>query len=129
MVVVTADHGASFTKGELFRGVSEGNLHEIVWTPLIIKAPGERDGRVDDTLVRSIDLLPTVADQLEVDVPWRLDGRPVRPGPTEGEVRVFRWEENELEPDDGDFLTINAAEGFERMLDVPPGRTGDDELA
>jgi hypothetical protein len=129
MVIVTADHGAAFTPGEPFRGVSEGNLHETVWTPLVVKAPDEHEGRVDDTLVRSIDLLPTVAEQLEVDVPWRLDGRPIRPGPTEGEVRVFRWDENELEPDDGDFITIDAAEGFQRVLDEPPGREGDDDLA
>jgi hypothetical protein len=130
MIIVTADHGASFTKSEPFRGMSEGNLHEIVWTPLVVKAPDEHEGRVDDGLVRSIDLVPTVAEQLEVDVPWRLDGRPIRPGgATDGEVRLFRWEENLLDPDDGDFVTVDAEDGYERMLDEPPARQGDDELA
>jgi hypothetical protein len=128
LIVVTADHGASFSPGALFRGVGEENLHEIVWTPLVVKAPGQRQGRVDDTLVRSIDVLPTVAELLEIDVPWRLDGRPMRPGRSDGEVRLFRWDENDLQPDDGHFVTLDGGEGFRRMLDEAPARTGDAEL-
>jgi hypothetical protein len=128
MIVVTADHGAAFTPGALFRGVMEENVHEIVWTPLVIKRPGERAGRVDDTAVRSIDLLPTVAEALDVDVPWELDGRAIGSGRGGGDLKVFRWVESELEPDDGNFITIDGGEGFERMLDAGPARRGDGDL-
>jgi hypothetical protein len=128
MIVVTADHGASFTAGSLYRGMGEENLHEIAWTPLIVKRPGEQSGRVDDTAVRSIDLLPTVADALDVDVPWDLDGRPIRSGRGDGDPKVFRWEENDLQPDDGDLITLDGKEGFTRMLDAPPARADDGAL-
>ena len=128
MIVVTADHGAAFTPGALFRGVMEENLHEIVWTPLLIKRPGEHAGRVDDTAVRSIDLLPTVAEELDVDVPWDIDGRAIRSGRDDGDPKVFRWVESELEPDDGNLITIDGEDGFRRMLDAAPARNGDGRL-
>lgn len=128
LVVVTADHGASFTPETRFRGITEANLHEIVWTPLIVKTPGERSGRVDDTPVRSVDLVPTVADVLDVDIPWPVDGRPIRSGRSSGDPQVFRWDENVLEPEEGDFLTIDGEDGFRRVLDAPPGREGDGDL-
>lgn len=128
LVVVTADHGASFTPETRFRGITEANLHEIVWTPLIVKTPGERSGRVDDTPVRSVDLVPTVADVLDVDIPWPVDGQPIRSGRSSGDPQVFRWDENVLEPEEGDFLTIDGEDGFRRVLDAPPGREGDGDL-
>jgi len=128
LVILTADHGAAFTPGSFFRGLTEKNLHEIAWTPLIVKRPGERSGRVDDTAVRSIDLLPTVAAELDVDVPWELDGRPIRSGRSDGDPKVFRWDESQLEPDDGDLVTLDGEEGFQRMLDAAPARPGDGDL-
>ena len=41
---------------------------------------------------------------------------------------MFRWEENDLQPDDGDFVTLDGEEGFQRVLDAPPARTGDGPL-
>ncbi len=45
LVVVTADHGVAFTKGSLIRGVAKENYPEIMWTPLIVKAPRQTNGR------------------------------------------------------------------------------------
>lgn len=62
VVVVTADHGEGlgdhdwWTHGVLYQ--------EQVRVPLIVKAPGVAGGRRVDSVVRSIDILPTIADCL-----------------------------------------------------------------
>lgn len=125
LVVVTADHGNSFVPDEPWRGVSEGNLAEILWTPLLVKEPGQAEGRVDDANVQSIDVLPTIADILDVDLPWEVDGRPV--GDPEGRdgwrKRVGDWELNELRPDEGVMMTVDGRDAFEDVLaaDWVPG--------
>ncbi len=91
LVVVLADHGVSFRPHSERRRVHAGNLEEIAFVPLLVKAPGQRAGRIVDAHVRTIDLLPTMADILGVPVPWRTDGSSaldVRPG-EHPEVAVF----------------------------------------
>jgi hypothetical protein len=60
----------------------------IADVPLFIKAPGQRRGRIDDDNVRTIDVLPTIAEELGVKLPWRVDGRPADEAGQGGEVRV-----------------------------------------
>ena len=64
LFIVTADHGAGFTGGSPSRGVSAANYEQILWTPLFVKLPGQTRGEVSDRQVRSIDVLPTIADVL-----------------------------------------------------------------
>jgi Sulfatase len=76
LLVVTADHGYSFDVGvRTRRKVSETNVEEIAPVPFFIKAPGQLDGRIDESLMRTVDVLPTVADLLGVRVGWPHDGR------------------------------------------------------
>jgi hypothetical protein len=75
LVVVVADHGVSFRPNGERRRATTGNLEEIAFVPLFIKAPGQTEGNVVDGYARTIDVLPTIADILDVDVPWELDGR------------------------------------------------------
>jgi len=74
LVVVTADHGISFTPGHHVRIPEKGSAHETAWVPLFIKAPHQTEGRVDDRNWEQVDLVPTVADSLVIKVPWRVDG-------------------------------------------------------
>ena len=74
MVVLTADHGNSFTPGQPRRILTDRNAGELMWVPLFLKAPGQARGRVDDRNWEHVDLLPTMADMLGVRVPWRVDG-------------------------------------------------------
>ncbi len=47
LIVVTADHGIAFQVGvETRRSVSASNVEELTPVPLIVKAPGQRRGRV-----------------------------------------------------------------------------------
>ena len=77
LLVVTADHGASFRPGDLPRVVTRTNVGEVASVPLFVKAPRQHHGRVDDSPVESIDLLPTIARALHVRMPWKVEGRPV----------------------------------------------------
>jgi hypothetical protein len=45
--------------------------------PLFIKAPHQSSGVVDTTPARAIDVLPTVAAFLDVELPWLHEGRPL----------------------------------------------------
>ena len=74
LLLVTADHGISFTPGQIPRRLDTDNAHELLWVPLLIKKPGQRTGAVDDRNWEHVDLLPTLADLLGVHVPWPVDG-------------------------------------------------------
>ena len=75
MIVVTADHGIAFEVGVKDRRlVTERNVEQIAPIPLFVKAPGQTTGEVDESFVRTIDIVPTMADLLDAEVPWRHDG-------------------------------------------------------
>jgi hypothetical protein len=75
LIVVTSDHGASFKPGHAFRRLTDDTFMDITPVPLFIKAPNQRDGATTDRNVETIDILPTIAEMLKIDVPWKLDGR------------------------------------------------------
>ena len=75
LVVVTADHGVSFSGGQPVRGSTPRNIDQIAWSPLFIKAPHQRAGRIDDRNAESIDVLPTIASLIGSHLPWKVDGR------------------------------------------------------
>lgn len=76
LVVVTADHGVSLTNGEPHRAVVDGNHPEILWVPMFVKAPGQRSGGPTDANVETVDLLPIMADALDIELTWEIDGVP-----------------------------------------------------
>ena len=80
LVVVTADHGVSFRAGDRRRTPTPTNLHDVANVPLFVKTPGQREGRVADGVVRTIDVLPTIARVLGV----RLTGVDGVPAGTRG---------------------------------------------
>jgi hypothetical protein len=74
LVVITGDHGASFRPGDMRRGISSTNYVDIIHVPLFIKKPFQKEGRLLDWNVESIDILPTIAEILHVQIPWKVDG-------------------------------------------------------
>jgi hypothetical protein len=86
-VVVVADHGYSWEVGvHERRSVTTSNIDEVAPVPLFVAAPGQRRGRASRALVRTTDVLPTLARLLRIRIPWRIDGRPAG----SGEVRDRR---------------------------------------
>jgi hypothetical protein len=75
VVVVTADHGVAFDGGsEDGRLVTRDTITDLAYVPLFVKLPGQTTGRVDDSNLMSIDLLPTVAQAAGVEIPWSVPG-------------------------------------------------------
>lgn len=66
LVVVTADHGVSFRAGDRRRTPTPTNLHDVASVPLLIKTPGQDEARVEGGVVRTIDVLPTIARELGI---------------------------------------------------------------
>lgn len=88
MIVLTADHGESydvspkpappFVPGKLGfrRAATAENLEDIATVPLFVKYPkGHGPTGTDDRYVRTIDILPTIADLLGIDLPFKVDGK------------------------------------------------------
>ena len=76
LIAVVADHGFSFEVGvKDRRTVTRSNIDEIAPVPMFVKAPGQRRGRTSGTYVRTIDVVPTIADILNFKLPYRADGR------------------------------------------------------
>lgn len=88
VVVLTADHGISFTKGTPLRSLVAGDQTAISWTPLLVKAPGQQTGSVDDTNAMTVDVLPTIAELAGIEVPWEIDGRSLISDPRRDEKKV-----------------------------------------
>ena len=90
-IVVTTDHGISFTAGlELgTRNLRPENEHEVAWVPLIVKGPGQSTGEVRDDNVLGIDVAPTLADLAGVDIPWEVDGISLVSGSREDERKPW----------------------------------------
>jgi hypothetical protein len=76
LVVVTADHGIAFDVGVKDRRlVTDRNVEEIAPVPMFVKAPGQTGGEVDQSLMRTLDVTPTIADLLGARIDWPHDGR------------------------------------------------------
>lgn len=74
MVIVVADHGASFVPGEHRRWPYSDNRDDLYRVPLFIKYPDQTSGEIVDLPVFGIDILPTIVDALEIDTDWGFDG-------------------------------------------------------
>jgi len=121
LVVATADHGASFAPRGQFRNLTDDNAHEIAWVPFIVKRPGNAGGgTVDDRNVEVIDLLPTIADVLDVDVPWTIDGRSAFGAPRPTSEKRFRSASLFQDPDAFEEHTFDGRAGLARMLASAP---------
>jgi hypothetical protein len=91
LLVVTADHGVSFRAGQKRRPLSPANLQDIGYVPLFVKTPEQRRPRVLARAARTIDVLPTIADGLGLELPWHVDGHSLlRPGPRERDVVLIK---------------------------------------
>jgi sulfatase-like protein len=74
LIVVVADHGLSFELGEVRREATTENIEEVAFVPLFVKLPHQRRGAEQAGLARTIDVVPTIADALGVEIPWPVDG-------------------------------------------------------
>lgn len=91
LVVVTADHGASYVPGDEFKELTATNYADILSVPLIVKTPGQDRVGIDDRNAETIDILPTIAEFLDVDVGWTLDGKSLLADPDPKRQKKAIW--------------------------------------
>ena len=119
LVIITADHGNSFAPGHVQRLLQNGNAHELLWVPLFIKTPHQRTSRVDDRNWEHVDLLPTIADLLQVEVPWRVDGVSAMAPERSRRLKYFYNKPNERLEVDGPRNQSLALQGITDRLARP----------
>jgi len=90
LIVLTSDHGVSFTPDTSRRDVPpEENLDvNIMPVPLIIKLPHQQQGLVSERNAESIDIMPTLADSLDRPLNWTVDGVSLLAEPKPAEKRI-----------------------------------------
>ena len=91
LLVVVSDHGIAFRGDDERRLPTRKNLQDLAFVPFFVKRPGEVRAQVVDQHVRIVDVVPTIADALGVEIPWKVDGRSgFARAPEADEVRVGR---------------------------------------
>ena len=86
LVVVAADHGIAFVPGVERREVQPTTVDQLAGVPLFVKAPGQRRGEVDERPALTVDVLPTIAEMLGVELPFDVDGEALT-GPPPADAR------------------------------------------
>ena len=77
IIIITSDHGISWKPEAPGRVLSKKNAEMILSVPLFIKTPFQKQGLVSNRDVQHIDLLPTVADLLDLEISWEHIGTSV----------------------------------------------------
>jgi len=75
VIVITADHGANFWPNRKRRDVLPDFPMDIRNIPLFIKVPEQRQGSIIDCYVKNIDILPSLAEILDIHLSWPVEGR------------------------------------------------------
>lgn len=75
LIIVVADHGISIKPGvDHQRKITETTVGEIAAIPLFVKPPNAEGGAIDPRRALTIDVLPTVADVIDADLPGDIEG-------------------------------------------------------
>lgn len=75
LVIVVGDHGtADIPNIEHRRVITPQTVGHVAAVPLFMKLPNQETTGIDDYRAETIDILPTITDVLDVQVPWRVDG-------------------------------------------------------
>jgi hypothetical protein len=115
LVVLTADHGVSYRPGVSRRIPEPANRSDIAAVPLLVKYPGRSAGRVEDGMVDTLQIVPTVARELGTELPWDADGRPLGSEPVRPTIRVARSNGEAFEMPFEEFVQ-ERREGLRRLI-------------
>ncbi len=126
LIILTADHGVSFEPGSGRRDAPpELSLDaSILPVPLIIKVPFQSRGHRDTRNAEVIDILPTVAQVLDRDLPWEVDGASLLGKPRSHLKRAVR-EDDKVTPYTSNLGRVENAldSAWVRKDWNPPGRS------
>ncbi len=94
LIVVVADHGIAYQAGVEKRRLSEAGVGEVMFVPLLVKLPGQLSGEVSEVHAEIVDILPTIASAMGLNLPWETDGRPLQQASQEkpAERTFLNWD-------------------------------------
>ncbi len=123
-IAVVADHGMSFRLGHDHRLLRAANVADIAPVPFFLKLPGQRRGRISDKPLRTVDVLPTVADAIGARIPWRIDGHSaLEPTvPAQRRRRIISKKFHHVYPVDTPTYESDKRAALMRKLRLFPGR-------
>jgi uncharacterized membrane protein len=75
LIIVTSDHGCAFHPGQRNRGDKMIVRTDTLPVPFLLKLPRQREAVINDDNVEAVDVLQTIADIMDVTVPWDVEGR------------------------------------------------------
>ena len=78
LIIFSSDHGESFEHNYV-RHAGPALYEQLTHIPLVIKEPGQTEGRVINDLVAQIDIAPTILDLADIPVPAWMEGRSLVP--------------------------------------------------
>jgi hypothetical protein len=103
-----------------------------MWVPLFVKTPEQPRGSVTDAGVEVVDVLPTIADVLGVDLPWRVDGVSAlgRGRPEDAPKAFFQSQVVAFGVTPGERAEVDRDEGWAEVLrrSIPEALRGDGPL-
>ena len=80
LIILTSDHGENLVEHDLFEHVKDVYQPEL-WVPLIIKNPGQSQGRKVEQVISSVDIPAMIFDQMPDDIAGRnMPLFPYKPG-------------------------------------------------
>jgi hypothetical protein len=104
LLLVSADHGIHFGAGNVRRRLTTDNFQDVLPVPVFIKEPFQTESRVDDRALQTIDLLPTLASYLRMEIPWEVHGVSALEEPPAREITAFstrrKWKRFGFSPAD-----------------------------
>jgi hypothetical protein len=133
LLVVTADHGVAFRPGLPVRGLNVDRYvpdiaPDLMWVPLFMKLPDRARGETTDAGVETVDILPTMADALGIDLPWKVDGVSTlgRGRAQDATKTYYQSKTNPFGVDPGRRVRIDPAAGWAEVLrhSIPEGLRG-----
>lgn len=79
LLVVVADHGITIAPGvKDQRLITQDTVGTIAAVPMFVKYPagheGITPGTIDDVRAETVDLLPTIAEVVDLEIPWTVEG-------------------------------------------------------
>jgi hypothetical protein len=105
--------------------VTADNFGDVAGIPFFVKQPGQAAGRVDDSFVTTLDVLPTVVEALGVGTDWKFDGIPAGEPRDPALLQQRNGREARLvgvPPEE--FLRLRDASLADRLERFPPGLDG-----
>lgn len=127
LVIVTSDHGGSFDASTARRALDDGNEYQITRTPLFVKRPGQEEGEIDLRPTQTIDIVPTIADTIGVDLPWDVDGERLDSAPAREERRYYPVGTDRRLPGPAGYVVLDDAPLTEQV-DLLPELSGRDRV-